>query len=130
MTLTAETERPAPKAPLTAPEPLVFEESDIPNRTRAASANPYLEAVQAILGREKSLTVTLPTVDDKEVRAAVSLLTKAGQAATPPVSVRRTITKAGQTTRITFWTRPLITHKKEEPAVEAAPKPTPKAPKK
>ena len=133
------------------PAPLVFEETDIPTRGRTGAPNPFLEAVQAIVGREKSMTVTLPTVNEKQVRAAVAQLTKAGALTTPPVSVRRTVTKVGQATRITFWTRDQITHKKEEvlgdgpapeanpepavePAVEPAPEPVlkavPKAPKK
>ena len=139
MTVTLDT--PA-ATPTTVPAPLVFEESDIPTRGRTGAPNPYVEAVQAIIGREKSLTVTLPTLDEKVVRAAVALLTKAGALTTPPVSVRRTITKAGQTTRITFWARDQITHKKDEatvepavepavePSVEPALKAVPKAPKK
>ena len=52
------------------------------------------------------------------MRAAVAQLTKAGQLTKPPVSVRRTLVKVGQTTRMTFWTRDLITHKKEETETE------------
>ena len=112
---------------------LVFVEADIPTTKRATAPNPYLEAVQAIVGKEKSMTVTLPTTDEKLVKTALGLITRCGQLIDPPVSVRKTIVKDGQTTRVTFWTRALIVHKKPEqadvaptvepqPAVKAVPK--------
>ena len=110
---------------------LVFVEADIPTTKRATAPNPYLEAVQAIVGKEKSMTVTLPTTDEKQVKTALGLITRCGQLIDPPVSVRKTIVKDGQTTRVTFWTRALIVHKKPEqgdgPAPTVEPQPAVKA---
>ena len=110
---------------------LVFVEADIPTTKRATAPNPYLEAVQAIVGKEKSMTVTLPTTDEKLVKTALGLITRCGQLIDPPVSVRKTIVKDGQTTRVTFWTRALIVHKKPEqgdgPAPTVEPQPAVKA---
>ena len=116
---------------------LVFEEADIPVTKRTGTPNPFTEAVQAIIGREKSMTVMLPTIDEKAVKTAVAQLTRAGQLTTPAVSVRKTVTKSGHMTRIVFWTRDLIVHKKPElgdgpaPTVEPEPavKAVPKLPK-
>ena len=98
---------------------LVFEEAEIPATTRTVPPNPYLEAVQAVVGKKKSMVVTLPTTDEKVVKAALSAITRCGHLIVPPVSVRKTSVIVGQTTRITFWTRDLIVHAK--PAPEAAP---------
>ena len=96
---------------------LVFEASEgIPVVARKSAPNPYAEAVQSLVGHKRTLTVTLPTLDEKTVKQAVALLTKAGQAATPAVSVRKRLVVSGKTTRVTFWTRPLIVHKPAEVA--------------
>lgn len=88
---------------------VVFEETEIPQRSggagRPKSENPYLEAVATAVQSGRALKFKLPNVE-KDVNVAKRLLSEAGNAMEPPVTVNKQITETdkGKSVTIVFWT--------------------------
>lgn len=96
------------------PAPITFEDAPIPVKTRTTTpkSNPFTEAVQSLVGIEKSKSFTVPgQPTDQNVQKVVRQVQAAGSLTTPPVTVRKNVEAVGdKQTRITFWTRERITH--------------------
>ena len=120
----------------TAPLELVFESGPIPTDVgRAGTPNPFLTAVGGLVGKDESLSFTIPgepvmgAVDkggNKVLNTVIRQLRDAGPALaktdeTIQVSVRTKYVKGATkgTTVVTFWTVPKIARKPSDAAPAA-----------
>ena len=100
----------------TAPAPsLVFADAAIPAVSRGTGApNPYAEVVAAIAGTDAAKRFAVPAESntDRQVRGIKRLLSSAGAACNPSVTVRSTHEVVDGGLVVTFWTIPRIEHKR------------------